>query len=215
MLEQRITSAETKLAILEDRLKTAKNRAAQLKVDKEKYNKSLQLHTDCVEHVKLLDSKLRTTTKSRIEMIVTRLYQYIFQCNDSFVIEFTEKRGVSNAEFYIKTVKDGEEILLDPIEEEGGGKVDVISLGLRLAGLILFAPKLDRILIFDEPLKFLSSSTSASQYKQRAADCLKQFGEEYGIQYIIVTHDPEFVEGADKKFQIELDNKGFSQLTEI
>ena len=129
-------------------------------------------------------------TNERISNIITKLYQFVFENNDKVIISTDIKRNVPVASILIQTERNGDIITLDPVEEEGGGKLDIISLGLRLAGLLLFTPELNRVLILDEPLKNLSTNeTSAKAFRQRTAEFLKTICQEYGIQIIMTTHD--------------------------
>lgn len=172
------------------------------------------LYTKCITEIKRINNDLQSDTINKICKIVTSAYQFIFQNNDEFVIETNFSTKIPSAKFYIKTLKGDEHILLDPIEEDGGGKVDVISFGLRIAGILLIKPKLNKVLVLDEQLKFLSASSSGSLYKERAAQFLKKIGEDYGIQIIAVTHDAEYIENTHKKFTVSLDNEGFSTISE-
>lgn len=153
-------------------------------------------------------------TNERISNIITKLYQFVFENNDRVIIQTDIKRNVPVASILIETERNGEKITLDPVEEEGGGKLDIISLGLRLAGLLLYTPTLNRVLILDEPLKNLSTNeTSAKAYRQRTAEFLKMICEEYGIQIIMTTHDKAFVDIADRKFVVELGEDNYATVS--
>lgn len=154
-------------------------------------------------------------TNDRISNIITKLYQFVFENNDRVIITTEIKRNIPVASVLIETEKNGEIITLDPVEEDGGGKLDIISLGLRLAGLLLYTPQLNRVLILDEPLKNLSTNeTSAKAYRQRTAEFLKMICEEYGIQIIMTTHDKAFVDIADKKFVVELEEDSYATVSD-
>ena len=153
-------------------------------------------------------------TNERISNIITKLYQFVFENNDKVIISTDIKRNVPVASILIQTERNGDIITLDPVEEEGGGKLDIISLGLRLAGLLLFTPELNRVLILDEPLKNLSTNeTSAKAFRQRTAEFLKTICQEYGIQIIMTTHDKAFVDIADKKFVVELGEDSYATVS--
>ena len=150
-------------------------------------------------------------TNDRISNIITKLYQFVFENNDRVIISTDIKRNVPVASILIEAEKNGEIVTLDPVEEEGGGKLDIISLGLRLAGLLLYTPTLNRVLILDEPLKNLSTDeTSARAYRQRTAEFLKMVCKDYHIQIIMTTHDKTFVDIADKKFVLSQDDENYA-----
>lgn len=215
MLSKHIAVVEQKLAILKDRYETNLQRHTQMQQEFKQVEAALKLQGDCVEIVKQLDAKLRDRITKVVENLVTRFYRYIFQNEDTFKIKYANKRGTINASFLLETTKNGKKIQLDPLEDDAGGKADVIALGLRIAGLIAYSPTLPKVLVLDEPLKFVSNSLSGSDYKKRAAEFLKKLSVEYGIQFIIVTHDSEFVEVADKQFNVSLDSDGYSSVQEM
>lgn len=177
---------------------------------------NVDLYTKCSNLLTNVSLTIQKKTTEKIAKIVTDLYQYVFLSKDTFVIQVDKKRSVPVAHFYIETTKNGKKILLDPMKDEGGGKVDVIALGLRLAALLLYRPSLERVLVLDEPLRFLSSSTTSDKpYRLRAVDFLKQVAKEYGIQVIAVTHDLELKELADKINTVHLDENGYSVVESV
>lgn len=185
-----------------------------------------QLNKNIEEETELLDTYTKGSllfreasvncqkqTNEKISNIITKLYQFVFENNDKVTITTDIKRNVPVASIFIESEKDGTVITLDPVEEDGGGKLDIISLGLRLAGLLLFTPELNRVLILDEPLKNLSTEeTSAKSYRQRTAEFLKMVCKEYNIQIIMTTHDKAFVDVADKKFVVELGDDNYATI---
>ena len=199
----------TKLTLVREQLAEKRK---QLEVAK--HNKAV--YTDVSELLVKTALSIQETTTARIAKIVTDMYQYVFMCDDRFVIKIDKKRSVPVASFFIETKKNGQTLLVDPLTADGGGKVDVIALGLRLAALLLYRPQLEKLLVLDEPLRFLSSAkTSAKPYRLRAVEFLKQIAKEYGIQVIAVTHDEELVSLADCVYAVTLDNAGYSQINKM
>ena len=152
-LRKRETEVETRLKMLRERKKQLQDTIEQSKKDVELYNKVSNL---------LINTSLaiQKQTTERIAQIVTDLYQYVFMTDDRFVIKVDAKRSTPIAQFFIETTKDGEKLLLNPLKSDGGGKVDVIALGLRLAALLLYKPALERVLILDEPFVGLDPKAS-------------------------------------------------------
>ena len=93
------------------------------------------------------------------------------------------------------------------MDSNGGGLVDAISAGLRIACLCLSSR--DKVLFLDEPMKFLSADI-----KPIMADLLKELSHKLGIQIIMVTHDTEFAAIADKTFEVKQVN-GRSTVSEV
>jgi len=117
---------------------------------------------------------------SRIASVVSRCLESIFEENAyKFKIEFERKRGRTEARLVF--VRDGSEI--DPMEASGGGAVDVAAFALRIACLMLSRPQLRRLVVCDEPFRFVSVN-----YRQRIRALLENLSKEMGIQFVVVTH---------------------------
>ena len=121
---------------------------------------------------------------SRIALLVTRCLKAVFGPDAyEFKINFERKRGRTEARLLL--VRGDLEV--DPPEASGGGVVDVVSLGLRIACLTLHTPARRKLLCLDEPLRHLSRN-----YRPAARDLIEAMAEELGIQFVLVTHDSEF-----------------------
>jgi ABC-type nitrate/sulfonate/bicarbonate transport system ATPase subunit len=72
----------------------------------------------------------------------------------------------------------------------GGGVLDVAAFALRLAAITLTKPHARRIIIMDEPFRFVSEA-----FRSRIKDMLESLAEEYGFQFIMVTHIKELICG--------------------
>lgn len=155
------------------------------KVDK---LKDKTAHWEEVQHeVRVMSEALQTQLYSRITDMVTHCLSYVFGDEYSCEIQTDQKRG--NVEAYIRVLKG--DTVMDPVTACGGGVVDIVSMSLRLCAVVGDGrQKNRRILILDEPFKFLSV-----QYRARAAELLTQLSEQLDFQLIIVSHDPEFIIG--------------------
>ena len=72
----------------------------------------------------------------------------------------------------------------------GGGVVDVAAFALRLSCLMLSKPPLRRLLVLDEPFKFVSA-----EHRDRIQTLLRTLAEEMRIQILMVTHIEQLVTG--------------------
>ena len=213
LLEQ-INNLDKNVVYMESKLDEHKKRKTQLVNNINMLNELRYLCSNGSSLFKEASINCQKQTNERISNIITKLYQFVFENNDRVIITTDIKRNVPVASILIESEKNGETITLDPVEEDGGGKLDIISLGLRLAGLLLYTPELDRVLILDEPLKNLSTNeTSAKAYRQRTAEFLKMVCEDYKIQIIMTTHDKAFVDIADKKFVIGLNEDNYAVIS--
>ena len=74
-------------------------------------------------------------------------------------------------------------VLDDPINSAGGGVIDVAAFGLRVASLILSKPAHRRLLVLDEPFKFVHPP----ERRPRLVEMLKMLAREFQVQIIMVT----------------------------
>ena len=150
--------------------------------------KSVAEHWEEVQHeVRVMSEALQTQLYSRITDMVTHCLSYVFGDEYSCQILTDQKRG--NVEACIRVLKGG--AVLDPLSACGGGVVDIVSMSLRLCAVVGDGrQKNRRILVLDEPFKFLSV-----QYRPRASELLTQLAEQLDFQLIVVSHDPEFIIG--------------------
>jgi len=117
----------------------------------------------------------------QIAGVVTRSLTAVFDEPYTFQIHFDRKRERTEARLVFE--KDGLEV--DPMTAAGGGVVDVAAFALRLSCLMLSKPPLRRILILDEPFKYVSERRG---YRERVRQLLESLAEEMGIQILMVTH---------------------------
>ena len=137
-------------------------------------------------------TSIQQKAHDRIAAIVTRCLKTVFEEDLEFRIFFETKANRTEAR--LAFVKDGKEV--DPMEESGGGLVDVAAFAVRLSCLLLAKPPLRKLLILDEPFRFLSR-----EYRERMKDLLLTLSSELGVQFIIVTHIEEFRVGTVVELQ--------------
>lgn len=138
--------------------------------------------------VRQLAVQCQAQCQGRISSIVTRCLETIFlDTKYVFRIVFEEKRGQTEARCVLFDSEGNE---YDPVTSTGGGVMDVVTFGLRLACLMLQKPAASKVLILDEPMKFLSK-----EYRAPMLGLLEALAEELGIQFIMVTHVEEFLKG--------------------
>lgn len=129
---------------------------------------------------------IQTTAHQRIASVVSRCLAEVFEEPYEFQIIFEEKRGKTEARLVF--IRDGNEV--DPVYASGGGVLDVASFALRLASLVLAQPRQRRLLVLDEPFRFLSED-----YVPRIREMLKTLSKEMKLQILMVTHSKELEVG--------------------
>ena len=126
-----------------------------------------------------ITKELQAKAHDAIASTVTRCLSAVFDQPYEFQILFESKRGRTEAQLVF--VRDGEQI--DPMTASGGGVVDVAAFALRLACLFLQKPAVRKVLILDEPFRFVSA-----EFIPRVRDLLETLCAEMGLQIIMVTH---------------------------
>jgi DNA repair exonuclease SbcCD ATPase subunit len=139
------------------------------------------------EIIQTVAQSVQELAHTRIASVVTRCLEAVFGDDAyEFRVVFERKRGKTEARLVF--LRNGQE--LDPIEDSGGGCVDVAALALRLQSIFLARPPLRRVLILDEPAKFLSEN-----HAPRFRALLEALAMEMQLQLILVTHNRKLVCG--------------------
>ena len=119
---------------------------------------------------------------NKIAGVVSRCLETVFDGEDvyGFKIHFERKRRKTEAKLILTK---NEHEINNPLDADSGGVLDVAAFALRLASLILAKPKLRRIIILDEPFKFVSDD-----YLQNVKLLLEGLAKDFKVQLIMVTH---------------------------
>jgi len=127
-----------------------------------------------------------------ISNITTSALEAVFPDPYEFQIEFSEKGDRTEAEAHF--IKNKE--LIDPMTGSGGGAVDVAAFSLRCS---VWRLKPSRpVVILDEPFRYLSRDL-----QPRAAEMLKEISQKLKLQIIMVTHNEDLLECADRVFTVK------------
>lgn len=123
----------------------------------------------------------------RIADVVTTCLRTVFgDTAYTFKIEFERKRGRTEAR--LRFLRG--ELDIDPISASGGGMIDVAAFGLRAACLMLHRPRLSRLLVLDEPFKFVSAA-----YRDNVRQMLEELSSKLDLQIVMVTHEEAYETG--------------------
>ncbi len=134
------------------------------------------------------------------EKTATQCLQAIFGADHRVVLSQNSAAGKSTVSIAIQI---GDQVY-DPISSCGGGIVDVLCFGLRLASLVYDVSRPRKLLILDEPFRFVSR-----EYRPRVAAMLESLADSCGVQIIMVTHQPELEVGS----VVRLGNPNVEQAT--
>lgn len=134
----------------------------------------------------------------RISDTVELCLNSVFNSNYKFVLNFIKKRNKTEAEMYLAD-GDGQYSILDSC---GGGISDVVTFALRIVLWNLQRPRSSRVIILDEPFKFLSRDL-----QKKASLLVKNISNKLEVQFIIVSHQSNIIEYADKIFKVDKPEK--------
>ena len=155
-----------------------------------------------IEKAALIIQEVAKQTQEQLEYKVSELVslalESIFPQPYRMRLIYETKRNKTEASF--KLFKRGSDVGFNPLDSCGGGVVDVIALALRFT-LWSFNPGINRTIVLDEPLKFLSKNL-----RPKAAELIKRLSEELGMQIIMTTHLDELIECADRVFESSIEN---------
>ena len=129
---------------------------------------------------------IQENAHKQIAAVVSRCLEAVFDEPYEFEIIFERKRNRTEARLVF--VREGLEV--DPMSASGGGVVDVACFALRLACLMLSRPPKRRLVVLDEPFKFVSAG-----YRDNVRTMLETLAEEMQVQFIMVTHIEELQTG--------------------
>lgn len=178
--EETIKSIETQIEHLDRTVKQESK--ALIAVEQELID--AQTAQEILQH---LSQATQNQVHQRLSKVVSSCLTAVFGDEAyEFKIEFDRKRGRTEARLLF--TRNGME--LDPLTASGGGMVDVAAFALRVACLVLHRPRLRRLVIADEPFRFVSA-----EYQPNVQTMLESLAEELNVQVIFVTHVDALVVG--------------------
>ena len=173
---------------------------------KKESEKKLKLVEQAQVFLQTVAQNTQEKLKFQIEDIVNLALESVFPNEYEFKIDFNVSRGKTDAELIFLDKRTGQNI--DPMEASGGGVIDLTCFALRISAWAL-ENGTDNLIILDEPFKFVSRDL-----QERAGEILKTLSEKMKLQILMVTHIPEFIEVADKVFEVKKNEKGISKVIE-
>jgi exonuclease SbcC len=159
--------------------------------------RDLRRHEQAREIIREVGLKTQQQLQLHISDITSLALEAVFDDPYKLVAEFVQRRNQTECDLYFE--RDGERV--DPLSASGGGAVDVAAFALRVASWSMQRPKSRPTIILDEPMRFLSADRLPL-----ASEMVKQLSDRLGLQFIIVTHEEELTEAADKIFEVSIKN---------
>lgn len=181
-----ITKLKRLLAAKVSEYNTAKQMLAKEKEILDESKRNLSDLQEAQKIVQATAAEVQNRVHQRIATIVTRCLQTVYNEPWSFKVYFEQKRGKTEARMVVVDEAGNE---TDPAEENGGGVVDLAAFALRIITLLMKKPAARKLLVLDEPFRFLTS------HAEQVKTLLKSLSDELDIQFIVVTHDRGLVAG--------------------
>jgi len=179
--------AESKeVAKIEGRLDYLDRLQGDIELQEAAATKKLEDAKSAQDVLQQLAQAVQQQVHQRSSAVVTSCLSSVFPDPYSFQIEFERKRGKTEAK--LRFVRGNGSF--DPLTSAGGGMVDVAAFALRISCFMLHRPRLSKILIADEPFRFVPA-----QYQDSIRKMLEQLSWDMGVQIIFVTHNETYESG--------------------
>ena len=145
-----------------------------------------------------MSKEVQSRFLERIQEVVTVGLQAVFNEPIKFIIDPVIRRGSLELDFHLESMAGEQSDLMD---SHGGGLVTLCGVVMRLITVRLLRDALRQVVVLDEPLAMLSE-----RYLEPAAEFISTLSRDLGIQVIMVSHQNEFAEAADKVFRLSRKN---------
>lgn len=167
-LSNKVSEFKGRLWTAQKNLETANSDLAKSKSDLEAAN---GLKAVIQQVAKETQDKLRL----RFEAIVQACLDAVFPNTYKFMMEFVSRRGQVEVDMWL----DHDGTRMDPLDSNGGGVVDVMSISLRLCCLTLSTNS--KLLLLDEPFGHLRGEA-----RERLGELLSIISEKLNVQIFMV-----------------------------
>jgi len=131
----------------------------------------------------IVAANIERKAHSQISGVVSLCLAEIFGGSYKFQLRFDRKRG--KTQISLDLLKDGNSVG-NVLENDSGGVADICGFALRLSAAMLMKPRPRRILILDEPFKFVSM-----EYRSRIKSLIEKLSKDFELQIVLVTHIKE------------------------
>lgn len=194
--------------IKDDLIRKTAERDQLIRIKDELAEKISSIDIDSLQQQNIVLQKLsenqRQKACKKLEELGTFALQYSLSTNYEMEIELGKFRGKPSADVYIKKIDSG--VRTSPINGNGGGVIDIISVALRFVTMQAFDPFIDGPIIMDEPYKMVSK-----EFMPMISEFMKKLSEDFGRQIILSTHN-EFLSQVDNQIRISMGENNESEV---
>ncbi len=139
-----------------------------------------------------LTDRKRELVRDKIELLVTHGIQAVFGPGYGFRIEQAVKRNNVTFSYRVLEAREGE-VLDTPLRGyHGGGLVALVGFLLRVVMVLFTYPPRRRIIFLDETMAALDGDKRGPLGR-----LLQELGSKLDMQFVMVTHSPEYADDAD------------------
>jgi len=174
---------EAKVSVIEARIHYLAQTIEAEQLGFRKAKRTLTRTQQAQEILQFVAQGIQQQAHEKISVVVSSCLSAVFEDPYEFKILFERKRGRTEATLLF--TRRGMDV--DPLSATGGGVVDVAAFALRIACLMLHRPRLSKVVVLDEPFKFVSA-----EYREAVRAMLENLSKDLGIQIIMVTHSEEY-----------------------
>ena len=155
------------------------------------------IYEDAISYMKeLIDAISRTHINHLEKLLNSAVTTIFFDRKYRIQFEVSEYRNSNCLSIYlIETQEDGLEIKTD-IKDNGFGIKTIIGFILQVYFILYH--KLSPIIFIDEGFSAISN-----QYIPYLRSLLNSLKEEYGFIFVLVAHDPRFIDIADQTYEVK------------
>lgn len=182
--KKKLQELAVKRAALSSTLEERKRRGSEIRSE-------LEVVSESQKFVQAVAGAVQSELSLKIDGIVNLGLAACFP-SYSFKTEYVPSRGKTEVLFEVFD----NEGKIDPMNQCGGGLVDVLCFCLRMA--VYSISNVNNVIVLDEPFRFLSRNL-----RPKAAELLSMICGKLDLQIIEVTHIDELAENSDKIIRIK------------
>jgi ABC-type branched-subunit amino acid transport system ATPase component len=167
-------------------------------------NQSLVEHGDTevseiaqtLDHLRALEDTWRENFRKTLEAVVSQGLSSVMGRETQILLTSSTFRDVTSLDMMIKQGS-----LVTPIKGHGGSLIQVLAMLLEVLMTISVQPPLALTLILDEPFGMVSQ-----HYRAAVSALITQLHEQLGIQFIIVTQEPDYLDCAHIAYEVHCED---------
>ena len=188
---------KSKYETIEAQLKNREIEKEQLTDNMKNLLHKQMIYEDAISYMKeLIDALSRTHINHLEKLLNSAVTTIFFDRKYKIQFEVSEYRNSNCLSIYlIETQEDGLEIKTD-IKDNGFGIKTIIGFILQVYFILYH--KLSPIIFIDEGFSAISN-----QYIPYLRSLLNSLKEEYGFIFVLVAHDPRFIDIADQTYEVK------------